>query len=132
MASRIFAVRELHSLDGARHRLELLLQGDQWATLSMTSDAPLAIEILDQEQTVQSVPEPDWESAGWLAGEPADREEIDRLFHELWTAALTTSRYEKSQWLRLARALTRAGYVDAPGLRRARGESRSRTVPSGT
>ena len=130
VASRIFAVREMHSPDGARHRLELLLQGDQWATLSITSAAPFSVEVLDQGQAVHSVPEPEWESSGWLAGEPADREEIDRLFHELWTAALATSRYDKSQWRKLALALTRAGYVDAR-LRRARGGSQGRTVPNG-
>ncbi len=40
----------------------------------------------------------------------SETDKVDRLFHTLWTKAVHTDNYDKSEWRELGRILNDAGY----------------------
>ena len=95
------------------YRLELMPRMDSSTVVVLTSRAPIEATIADFRDPAM-ITGPEWTGTNFLVATspdgPEDAEKVHRTFHKLWSQAVGTDGYVKSDWMLLVDALQLAGY----------------------
>lgn len=112
---------QVHRVDGSLYRLYLLGERQGKTALRISSESPLKLEPVPEDESaaglgfIRFVRKGDlgdeWEIDGIQRnGIRPDNERVSALFHSCWTAATTSPDYNKSDWKALLRVLGNLGY----------------------
>jgi len=110
VGERIWSARCQKRIDSNASRVELNFY-DAGITLFLDSETSLKGRVLNE--TVPKDEESGWSNENYMVyreQEHKDNELIIQTFHKLWTAAVGTEKYNKTDWKRLENVLRNAGY----------------------
>ncbi len=112
---------QVHRVDGSLHRLYLLRERKGKMALRVSSESPLILELIPEDESAADLGFIRFVRKGDLGDEwevdsiqrnniHPDNEQLINLFHSCWTAATASPNYNKSDWNALRSVLEDLGY----------------------
>lgn len=112
---------KVHRIDGSLYRLYLLRERNGRTALRVSSESPLIMELIPENESAADLGFIRFIHKGDLGDEweidsihknniRPDNERVRRLFHSCWAAATASTDYNKSDWKALLSVLEDIGY----------------------
>lgn len=112
---------QVHRIDGSLYRLYLLGERKGATALRVSSQSPLILEPIPEDESAANLGFIRFIRKGDLGDEweidsvqrsdtRPDNDQVRNLFHSCWTAALPSPNYKKSDWKALLSVLEDLGY----------------------
>ncbi len=113
---------QVHKIDGSLYRLYLLGERQGKTALRISSESPLTLDLIPEDESAASLGfirfvrkgdlGDEWEIDGIQRNHiRPDNERLRDLFHSCWTAAAASPDYNKSDWKALRSVLDNLGYA---------------------